>query len=419
MLPYPFTVKHLNHIVSNIPAWQYAHATFIVLHTQKTLLPAKGSKLPQRRPLMTRKELFDPPHTNSSSPLEVNSAKRVGRTPEKAKRIPLSKNNVSAHAEIPRNGPVISKDKIPQNQFMEQDAPFFWQERILRPGLRVSTLEATLPEHFSFTYQKQQTTIDFSFFLEGGVINTLKKTSLGKRTVKNSAGYGGIGFFKEMSGIVTPIAEGKIRSVHLHVCPTLLSDSLAGDMDTVHKEIQTVINGEKHHDFLLHHAIDPIAIAAASELFFSLTLGKHNTLYIEGKALELIGLQVMKPETSFEISKNKLTAREKDKIREISQNLIQHLDSPPNMAKLSQEYSMSINTIQRGFQKLYGMSVFGFLKEYKLDKAKTLFEKGDMNVTEVAFAIGYTNVSHFGAAFKKRYGILPKKYASSIHSKSV
>ena len=34
----------------------------------------------------------------------------------------------------------------------------------------------------------------------------------------------------------------------------------------------------------------------------------------------------------------------------------------------------------------------------------------DSNVSETAWAVGYVNVSHFGAAFKKRFGILLKQY---------
>jgi AraC-like DNA-binding protein len=39
-----------------------------------------------------------------------------------------------------------------------------------------------------------------------------------------------------------------------------------------------------------------------------------------------------------------------------------------------------------------------------------LLDTGKYKVNEVAFQIGYTNPSHFIAAFRKKFGITPKKY---------
>ena len=48
---------------------------------------------------------------------------------------------------------------------------------------------------------------------------------------------------------------------------------------------------------------------------------------------------------------------------------------------------------------------------------KTLLEQGEHNVSESAFAVGYTNVSHFSEAFQKRFGILPRVLIRSFDAK--
>jgi AraC-like DNA-binding protein len=45
-----------------------------------------------------------------------------------------------------------------------------------------------------------------------------------------------------------------------------------------------------------------------------------------------------------------------------------------------------------------------------MQEARILLEKTETNVSETAWQVGYVNVSHFSAAFKKRFGILPKHY---------
>jgi AraC family transcriptional activator of pyochelin receptor len=48
-----------------------------------------------------------------------------------------------------------------------------------------------------------------------------------------------------------------------------------------------------------------------------------------------------------------------------------------------------------------------------MQKARQLFDRAEMNVSQVAWTIGYTNVSQFTKAYKKRFGVLPKHYLKS------
>lgn len=276
-----------------------------------------------------------------------------------------------------------------------------WRELELRPGLRVSGFEADLSEGFSFKYQKKNSHIHFGFFLEGNIVNNMVETTLGPLQLDNSAGSGGIGYFSEMSGTVEAKAQGRARIIHLHISPDLLHELLFTDMNVVHDDLRRVLENRAGNDFYMHQAMDPVVQAAANELYYALVGGNCSRIYLEGKALELIGLQVMKFEASRGGRNSGLSLAEIDRIRSIRRELEGKFDSPPTMAEISKAYMMSVSKIQSGFQELYGMTVFAFLKEYKLRKARMLFEDGDMNVSEVAWALGYTNLSHFSAAFKK------------------
>ena len=292
-----------------------------------------------------------------------------------------------------------------------------WRELELRTGLLVSSFEVTLSQKLSFSYQKKNNFVDFGFFLEGAIVNNMHKTPLGPLRVENCAGSGGLGFLREMTGVVETESLGRIRIIHLHISPELLCDLLAVDMDIIHDDLRGALEGRSDHDFFLHHTMDPMVQSAANELFNGLVGGKCSRVYLEGKALELIGLQVMKLESSERVRSSGFSLREIEQIRSIQQELKEKFDSPPTMAELSSSYMMSVPKIQAGFQEFYGTTVFAFLKEYKLRKARMFFETGEMNVSEVAWTLGYTNLSHFSAAFKKRYGVLPKKFLISVRKR--
>ncbi|WP_321402568.1 AraC family transcriptional regulator [Maridesulfovibrio sp.] len=292
-----------------------------------------------------------------------------------------------------------------------------WRELELRPGLRVSSFEADLKEGISFRFQKKNTDIDFGFFLEGSISNELQESSLGPIRVDNFAGKAGIGSLHEVSGVVKATAGGKARVVHLHIEPEQLHELLFADMDVIHNDLKRVLENGSGQDMMLQNSMDPAVQAAANELFCSLGSGNCSRIFLEGKALELIGLQVMKNDASCRSRTAVLTPREIEQIKAIHEELILNYESPPSMTEFSRNHMLGVSKIQAGFQEIYGMTVFAYLKEYKLRKAKLMFDDGDMNVSEVAWELGYTNISHFSAAFKKRYGVLPKKYLSSIRGK--
>ncbi len=53
-----------------------------------------------------------------------------------------------------------------------------------------------------------------------------------------------------------------------------------------------------------------------------------------------------------------------------------------------------------------------FIQLYRLKKAAELLKDKSFNVTEVAFTVGYKNVSHFIQSFKKQFGKTPKEFVN-------
>lgn len=78
-----------------------------------------------------------------------------------------------------------------------------------------------------------------------------------------------------------------------------------------------------------------------------------------------------------------------------------------NIDILSQLMFMSKETLRRKCQVYFKISPSAHIQEVRLQQAKLLLEKGTMNVSEVAYAVGFDSLSYFSKAFKKHYGITP------------
>ncbi len=88
--------------------------------------------------------------------------------------------------------------------------------------------------------------------------------------------------------------------------------------------------------------------------------------------------------------------------------------SPPTISSLAKRVGTNECYLKKGFRHQVGMSIGQYIRELRMGKALELLETGGHSVMDIALAVGYTNPSHFSAAFKKFYGEVPSKYLSEI-----
>lgn len=64
-----------------------------------------------------------------------------------------------------------------------------------------------------------------------------------------------------------------------------------------------------------------------------------------------------------------------------------------------------------------GLTFSAYLNKLRLtEAARLLSEKEEANVSEIAYTVGYNNVSYFNKLFKQEYGCAPKTFKSLCHS---
>lgn len=137
-------------------------------------------------------------------------------------------------------------------------------------------------------------------------------------------------------------------------------------------------------------------------------------IYVKGKVYELLSYYFSKSseketENCPYIS-NEETA---SKIKQAKQLVLSDMNNPPSLADLAKEVGLNIKKLKTGFKEFYGVPVFTFLLNYKMELGKTLLQEQQMNVNEIASHLGYTTSSHFIAAFKRKFGVTPKQFSKS------
>lgn len=101
-------------------------------------------------------------------------------------------------------------------------------------------------------------------------------------------------------------------------------------------------------------------------------------------------------------------------VNEIHALLTSDLTVRYTIEELSSRFHINQTTLKTVFKTVFGQSIGGYMKEYRIKRAKELLCHSDASISEIASKVGYENQSKFTSAFKDVTGMLPKEYRKAI-----
>ena len=78
-----------------------------------------------------------------------------------------------------------------------------------------------------------------------------------------------------------------------------------------------------------------------------------------------------------------------------------------NVETLADQVGLSRVHIYRKLKELTNLSARDFIKNIRLKQAAILLKEKDLTISDVAYASGFTTLSHFSSSFKELYGMSP------------
>ena len=113
---------------------------------------------------------------------------------------------------------------------------------------------------------------------------------------------------------------------------------------------------------------------------------------------------VNKEEGGFGIS-------EQDFLRKLNKLIETNIESSTyTVEELAKDLYISRVQLYRKVKAIFGISVSEHINNIRLEKSKELLKKGNLNISEIAYAVGFSSPSYYSTAFKNKYGISPKEY---------
>ena len=85
-------------------------------------------------------------------------------------------------------------------------------------------------------------------------------------------------------------------------------------------------------------------------------------------------------------------------------------DSDYSVDTLAADVGISRAQLHRKMKEITGVSTGKFLRNLRMEQAARLLREDAVNVSQIAYLVGYSDLSHFSTAFKAHFGMPPSEY---------
>lgn len=236
----------------------------------------------------------------------------------------------------------------------------------------------------------------FGTLLEGSI--AVDQSQLGRHTWTS----GGTAVFSAEEEIQTrhmSLKDGSVSAVFLQV-ETNLAEPILGEEASA-----LLAQNRLHRDGLF----PDLARTLAWQVLGCRLTGAARRLFITGKALEIIAHVInstIEEKPAGTEKHGTWSPRDIECFHQARSILLANLIDPPSVTELARQVGTNAKKLGAGFNDLFGMPVYGFVKASRLETAKQLLEAGETSIALVARYVGY-QPQHFATEFRRRFGVSP------------
>lgn len=228
----------------------------------------------------------------------------------------------------------------------------------------------------------------------------------GKSLIKNSYHY--LCGVSDKGYIWKENSHKQALAVDIHLSPTFLKSYFDENETIISEHLKSFLEGSNKMEISSSQTMSSYVQTVTKQIINCPYYGMTKQLYLEGKSLELIALHL---ETLTQKSSSNLSLKKQDKeaIYYAKEILVSSYNDPPNLTTLARKVGLNTRKLKEGFRYIFNNTVFGYLREYRLQMAKNLLAE-EKSITVVASMVGYASPSAFTIAFQKQFGVNPKTY---------
>ena len=211
------------------------------------------------------------------------------------------------------------------------------------------------------------------------------------------------------------VAKKKIVMVELNIGSYLRRSVAAKQKEQLPNLIKNSIDRDSAGFLVESYTRTPAVNVALHQILSCPYGGLTKKLYLESKAIELLALnlEILSNERPTPAQVYQPKQDEIERLHYAREILIANMSDPPSLHFLARQVGLNEYKLKQGFRHLFDTTVFGYLHHHRMERSYSLLKSGGMKVTDVAQTVGYSNLGHFAAAFRQKFGVNPSVFKSN------
>ena len=288
-----------------------------------------------------------------------------------------------------------------------------FQKTMLRNGFELCIMDFKLLEPLIVKGELDSPVIGLNFSLSGSIRNRMQYSTSDDWVT--DSGQSNLYYSPVSNTSGKAATKEPVLAVAIQMEPWFFNTILEKETDRIPDDFGDIASGSPSR-YQYTNAITTLMQAVAYQIINCPYHGLTRQLYLESKAYELIAYKLEQSLSSKKRYQKTFALRSNDveRAHHAGELVRRNLENPPRLLDLAKIVGLPHPKLNFCFREVYGTTVFGYLREMRLNKAKSLLDEGRMNVTEVAYAVGYSSLSHFARAFKDYHGAAPGNYLREV-----
>lgn len=270
-------------------------------------------------------------------------------------------------------------------------------------GIEIVYHEIHYHEPYPFRFASKGRMVELQFTLSGQ-----RQVVVSGREHETPVGRGALALIQDFQAQFYPSAKEPYASLSLAI-PVALFDfaaSPAAASPSNPFDFDRLLQGRAFRSFDVEP--DARSMVLIKQLISDFKNADRSPLMMEAAALELLSLHVQQRFVATPIPSG-LSKADVQKLHRAKQILESCMAAPPSLLALAKMVGLNDFKLKMGFKACFGMTVFEYVRQIRLDHAMSLLRNRAANVTEAAMTVGYSNVSAFSEQFFRRYGMKPSE----------
>ena len=300
-----------------------------------------------------------------------------------------------------------TKDQTEQMRCKRSAGDGFVMRLVPRPDMLIIITNCTLAEHTQVNFAFEEAMVELMICFQGegavqveGVHGTMRPNTLT------------LGLMNDIKGEYFFAGERSMITLGIHISAATFDRYLSGLDGSQSTDFKQLI-GSRPLLQLQQSILDTPILQLASRIMNIPYTNNILNIELESLALEILSISLQTTVYDDSNRSNLPAAISKSdfqRLQHAKEVLLKRMDNPPSLLELSRIIGMNDFKLKHHFKEVFGTTVFGYLRDIRMEKAILLLQEGMTSVSMAAAHVGYTNASYFASAFRKRYGMNPSEF---------